>query len=285
MANPGNDPSVFDEPHMRGHAATTVGCWKCGYSRAGLAVGTRCPECGAEEFDPAAPATLLGQDGAERAEQSVWEEPTLSDLLAGETPADAETYARWLDEQQNRTQVTTTWAATVMVAAAAGPWAIVGAFCGAMTGESAGGVLSSRSFLNVLAVIVFGPVMEEVMKIAAATWVVERRPYLFSTASQVAIGCLAGGLAFAAVENVIYLNVYIDQPTPEIWQWRWTVCVMLHCGCSLIAGLGLMRVWRTTMATRLRPDLNLGTRYLVTAIVVHGMYNALAMGLEWVGVG
>ena len=64
----------------------------------------------------------------------------------------------------------------------------------------------------------------------------------------------------------------------------WTVCVVLHCGCSLIAGLGLMRVWRMTMATRNRPDLNLGTAYLIVAIVAHRTYNALAMGLEWAGV-
>lgn len=282
MAKAGNDPSVFDEPHMRGHAAAKAGCWKCGYSRAGLAAGKRCPECGAEEFDPGAPAALPGQDGAERAEQSVWEEPTLSASLAGQTPAHAETYARWLDEQQNRTRALTTWVVTMLMAAAAGPWAIVGTFCGAMTGDGTGP--NGRNLVNVMAVIVFGPVMEEVMKVAAATWVVERRPYLLSRASQVAIGCLAGGLVFAAVENVLYLNVYIDQPTHEIRQWRWTVCVVLHCGCSLIAGLGLMRVWRATMATRKRPDLNLGTAYLIVAIVAHGTYNALAMGLEWAGV-
>lgn len=281
MGNPGHDPSIFDEPHMRGHAATKVACWKCGYSRAGLAVGAKCPECGSDEFEPVVMDTMLGQPGAERAEQSVWEEPTLNVSIAGPVPVDAATYARWLGEQQKQTLRSTTWLVTMLLATAAGPWAIIGAFCGAMSGESAGP--NGRTFFAALAVVVFGPVMEEVMKIAITTWVVERRPYLFASASQVMISCLAGGLAFAGVENLLYLFVYIDKPTASIWYWRWSVCVVLHVGCSFIAGMGLARVWRTTMATRRPPNLNLGTQYLIVAIVVHGTYNALAMGLEWAG--
>jgi hypothetical protein len=61
------------------------------------------------------------------------------------------------------------------------------------------------------------------------------------------------------------------------------VCVFLHCACSLIAGLGLMKIWSTTMSRRERPDLDAGYPYLVTAIIVHGCYNALAVFLAWTG--
>lgn len=284
MPDPSSDPSIFDEPHMRGQAGSRFDCWKCGYNRGGLQPGSVCPECGAGEFRPGHGGpleTAVGLEGAERAEQSVWEEPAMAATAA---PADAETYARWLTEQRARTTPAASWAATILFAAAAGPWAIVGTFCGSFSGAPDGSGAGELSVVGLLAIIVFGPVMEEVMKVAAATWGVERRPYLFTSRAQVALCCVAGGLIFAVIENILYLNVYIANPTPEVRFWRWTVCVFLHCGCSLIAGLGLMRIWCTTVTTGKRPDLSRGTAFLVTAIITHGMYNALAIALDLVGV-
>jgi RsiW-degrading membrane proteinase PrsW (M82 family) len=159
---------------------------------------------------------------------------------------------------------------------AAGPWAVLGACFGA------GGQDGLHALLNVTAIVLVGPIMEEVMKAAAAGWAVETRPYWFTSAPAVIICCAAAGLSFSLIENLLYLNVYIADPEPWIAWWRWTVCTALHTGCSTIAGLGLARVWRRTITTGTRPDLSAGTPWLIAAIVLHGLYNALAVALELV---
>ncbi|MGI9627234.1 MAG: hypothetical protein ACR2QM_10395, partial [Longimicrobiales bacterium] len=69
-------------------------------------------------------------------------------------------------------------------------------------------------------------------------------------------------------------------PTPALVYWRWTVCVALHMGCSLVAGLGLMRIWSRTVATLIRPDLARGAPLMASAIVIHGAYNTMAVAME-----
>jgi hypothetical protein len=235
-------------------------CQRCGYDLAGIPTGL-CPECGKAPFDAAS-------SDAESADRSVWDEPVLSPALAGAPAPDAPTYAAWLRDRQARTAASATWATTIAVALAAGPWAVLGAFMG---GESTFGFLL---------LTVIGPIVEEVMKTAAAAYVVERRPYLFSSRVQILLCGVAAGLVFAAIENVLYLKVYVKNPGADLIAWRWTVCTFLHMGCTLIASLGLARIWSATDRSATRPDLALGYPYLVTAIVVHGSYNTLALLLS-----
>ena len=97
---------------------------------------------------------------------------------------------------------------------------------------------------------------------------------------QIVICALAGGLVFAVIENFLYLHVAIKNPPEWLIYWRWTVCVALHTGCSLIAGLGLMRIWADTTVNRVRPRLSLGSPLLLTAVIIHGCYNGFAVILS-----
>jgi hypothetical protein len=54
----------------------------------------------------------------------------------------------------------------------------------------------------------------------------------------------------------------------------------MHVGCSLIAGLGVMRTWREAWKRMERPSMALGYPYLVVAVAIHGTYNAFALALE-----
>ena len=91
VGTPSDDPSVFNEPHMRQDAGSPRTCHACGYSRNGIGVA-RCPECGAPPHE---------------VEHAPWDEPALRAggaesgqglSLAGEVPESAVTYARWLEE-------------------------------------------------------------------------------------------------------------------------------------------------------------------------------------------
>lgn len=245
-----NDPSIEQEPHLRNGAFQTD------------------PSEVAAESNLRRETTASDLD--DQVEHTVWDEPSLSRDLTGELPQGGLTYARWIEKRLAETTTSRSWAVVIGVALAAGPWAILGAFIG---GESTFGILM---------LVAFGPMVEEMMKIAAALWVVEKRPFLFQSRAQIALCALAGGFVFAAIENVLYLKVYVEEPFALLIHWRWSACVALHMGCSLVASMGLMRIWAKSIEQHSRPELSTGLVYILVAIVIHGIYNGFAVLLSLV---
>jgi len=243
VSKPKSDPGAEHEPHLQG-----------GTFRVDPSEHTARPSTG-----PIKPT--------EAADHTVWDEPALA---ATDTPADALTYARWLDARQAETSTLKTWLVTLGILLGAGLFAVAGTFI-----SQAGEMATSQ----VLLITVIGPIIEEIMKACLILWVIEKRPYLFSSRIQIALTCLASGLVFAIIENLIYLNVYVKNPPQLLVEWRWTICVALHTGCTFIASLGLMRIWTGIMTERRRPRLIEGTSALVAAIVLHGTYNAFCIAL------
>ena len=252
MSPPGHhDPSIHEEPHRRQQSFTPD------------------PSEGQAERIVSRAAERSSLD--DRVEHTVWDEPGLSPELAGHRADDALTYAQWFRTRTAQVSFFKSWRVTLAVALAAGPWAVIGALWTALSGQSA---------WQLLGVVVFGPVAEEIMKIAAPLWVVERRPFFFRSRVQIASCALISGFAFAAIENLLYLIVYVPDASPGLVMWRWTVCVAMHMGCSCVAGRGLMRVWSAGRAEFGRPQLNLGAPHIVVAMAIHGAYNAFAVVLS-----
>ncbi len=210
---------------------------------------------------------------ADVVEHTVWDEPALSPELVGDDGQPRLTYADWLAWRIDSTRPTTTWLVTLLIVLAAGPWAILGALVKEVTSGTWG----------LIAVAVVAPIIEEVMKIAIALWVVEKRPYLFRWALQIMLCALAGGLAFAVLENLVYLKIYIPHPTATLVTVRWTVCVAMHVTCSLLAGFGLVRMWSESRRKLIPPDIHTAAPWLIAAICVHGMYNGAATLAEFAG--
>jgi len=212
---------------------------------------------------------------ADAVEHTVWSEPALSADLAGQPDAEQVTYARWLATKIQQTTWLESLSAMMLVALAAGPWAVVSAL-------SLGG--ASGSIFAILMYTVFGPVTEEVVKVATALWVVEKRPYWFRSLWQIFFCAACGGLAFAAIENLLYIYVYVPDHSPEFVQFRWTVCVFLHVSCSLVAGVGLARIWDNAIRNLHPPRLAMGVPWFVIAMVGHGLYNLtviIASAMGW----
>ena len=181
-------------------------------------------------------------------------------------PPGVTTYRHHLEAGLQRTTLSTTWLMTLIAALAAGPWAILTTLFSMNAGAH-----------GMVTMVVVGPLCEEVAKVAIAFLIVERWPWLFRWRIQVLLAAIAGGLVFAVIENLLYLHVYIPDPEPWIVQWRWTVCVALHTGCSLIAGLGVMRVWSTCWHEHRSPDGNHAIPFIAAAALIHGTYNFLAL--------
>jgi len=163
--------------------------------------------------------------------------------------------------------------AALLAAFVAGPLAVLGALMEGLVEPGAGQI----------AMVVFGPVVEEMMKIAAVLWLVERKPWLLSGPIAILLVGVVAGLSFASIENVVYLRVYVPDPGIDLVRWRWTICVAVHVTCSMIAALGVARIWRTVMATGERAEVARGMPLIATAILIHGGYNALAVSLSMFG--
>ena len=252
MSRPSRDQSIEHEPHLQNRA----------YEQDASERRTQ-PGFSSEQARPAADDAV---------EHTVWDEPTLSTELAGHCDESQLTYARWLTQRITETSFTKSWLVTLLVAVVAGPWGVFGALSG----------ITGGSFALAM-IVVIGPITEEIMKVAAALWVVEKRPYLFKSVWQILLCAAAGGAAFAFIENLMYLYVYLPQHSSRLAAWRWTVCVGLHMNCSFVAGVGLARIWDNAIRERRRPQLWLGLPWLFMAMVAHGVYNGATIIAEAMG--
>lgn len=210
----------------------------------------------------------LGEPIANEAERSVFDEPTFSKELSGEVPENALTYERFLSEKLNTITPMQSWFFCGVLVLFSGVFAIGGSLMSELTSM---GLVASIEFV---AIAVFAPVIEEVMKTALLLWGVEQKPYWFRSPVQLMIVGACSGFVFAAIENALYLMVYIDEPSLLIIIWRWTVCVGLHTGATMIATIGLVKIWKRVMRTGKFARAEIGARYLFLAILVHGIYNA-----------
>lgn len=200
-------------------------------------------------------------------EHTVWDEPTLVAQTGGaEAPEGELTYRRWLEAGLARTSWSWSMWITLGLVLAAGPFGILGAFTAGMGGTEV-------TLFGFLGAVVLAPITEEITKVAGVLWVVEKRPFWLKSMAQVLLCAAAGGLAFAAIENLIYINIYHAEGNEAFRQWRWTICTALHVNCSLIAGFGLVRIWDKAISTRTRPELALGMPFFALAMIAHGLYN------------
>ena len=217
---------------------------------------------------------LEPQDRLQDIEHSICDEPALAGVESG--AAGGLSYEKWLAENWASTSMLYSWFLTFLVACVAGPFAIIAALMNSVT--------MGTAFFGVLNMVAFGPMVEEILKVAVVYYIVEKKPYLFHNFFQIIVACFAGGLLFAAIENLVYLNIYIENPTEKIIHWRWTICTLLHVSCSVIASIGLVRMWLDILQRKARPRLQMAYPFLITAVIIHGCYNTLAMLMQFSGV-
>lgn len=198
------------------------------------------------------------------------DEPALAYLENRELP----TFQSIYRERRAATSRSTMLRAAVLAAVLSGPFAILGALFGT------GGALSA-----VVLVVLFAPLVEEMLKVAGVLYLAEVRPWLVPSATALVIIALCSGLVFAAIENGFYLGVLIEDPSSEIVRWRWTFGPVIHGTGSILAGIGVARMWHSLHAHDRRPDFKVAAPWIIAATLVHGGYNAFATWLELFGGG
>jgi RsiW-degrading membrane proteinase PrsW (M82 family) len=165
------------------------------------------------------------------------------------------------------------WLAAAVLVVAAGPAGVLGAVVASLA------VDVSLAFA-VFAVVLVAPITEEYVKVAGPLYLAESRPWLVPAGWVLLAIAVAGGLGFAAIENWLYLTVYIEDPTELIIRWRWIFGPSIHGTASFLAGWGVRRMWLATDRHGTPPEVAIARPWFVGAVALHGSYNLLAVLLE-----
>ena len=197
---------------------------------------------------------------------SVANEPALPDR------ADPTQWNRWLELKRAKCSTAGNLGVTLLAALLGGPFAVVGAI---LSGQPGAG--------PVIYVVVFAPVIEELLKQSGMTFVVEKMPYRIFTFWQILFAGVVSGLVFGAIENLVYMGrfaaILSAQDLARLAAYRWAVCTPLHVVCAAIASLGLVRLWKKQLRDGRPADLAAAFPFFLPAMIVHGLYNVSAIFL------
>lgn len=222
------------------------------------------------EFCPPDPAEHRAEpvggpmDEIEILRDSVAAEPALADRH------DPHEWTRWIQRKRRDCTVLGNLGVTLLAALLGGPFAILGAI---LSGQQGPG--------PIIYMVVFAPVIEELLKQSGMTYVLEKKPYRAFASWQFLFAGVVSGLAFGAIENLVYVGRFAAVLRPadlaEMTVFRWAVCTPLHVVCASIASLGLIRVWKKQLADGRPADLAAAFPFFVAAMVLHGLYNSWAV--------
>ena len=199
-----------------------------------------------------------GRDEVELLRDSVTNEPH------GDAAAGRVVFAEWIEAKRRSCTLGGNLSVTVLAAIMGGPFAVVGAL---MSGQS--------GWWGVLYLCLMGPIAEELLKQSGMVMLLERRPWRLFSAWQFPFAAGVSALIFATVVNLLYQHVYLSYVpnAGTVMVFRWTWCTGLHLVCSVVASLGLVRVYRRVRDEDVPADLSMAFPWFVVAIAVHAAWN------------
>ncbi|MFK7819653.1 MAG: hypothetical protein AB8G99_13120 [Planctomycetaceae bacterium] len=203
-------------------------------------------------------------------EHTVWDEPGLSRQLAGKTPDDALTWARWFEEKSALTSVADSWLVTGLLCVLSGPLAVFTA-----------GFRFGGSTFDIILLLLVIPAAEELLKVMLPLWVVEKRPYLFIAPFQLLLCCACSGLFFGALRHVFAVSLYNPGGTISSHSGEsLLLSIAMHVITSSIAGMALVRIWSQSRRHQLRPSLTHGGTFGTLAIATNVAFSTALFALK-----
>lgn len=122
---------------------------------------------------------------------------------------------------------------------------------------------------------VAAPVFEELIKPCGVYWLLGRKPHVLPSQRYIAFLSALAGLSFGIIESLMYVGiVYLvcDELDQGFVIWRFTVCLLLHAGCSFIVGHGInhkLVAWVRGEISFIRIDW----KFFLIAMLIHSAYN------------
>ena len=129
---------------------------------------------------------------------------------------------------------------------------------------------------------VSAPIVEEAVKPAGLYLLLFKWPHLLGSQRYTASLAALGGLAFGLVEAVVYVKVYVAEPSQGFVIYRFTLPLALHSAASFIYGHGI----NERLAAWVRGEGSLratGWKFFLAAVILHGLYNVGATVAHVVG--
>ena len=215
---------------------------------------------------------------------SVLSEPSLDDAARKELGSDRAEFGDWLVVRKLRVGMISLVLVTLLAGLAGGPWAVVGALM-------KGGLGSAHLVLWITYAVVLGPLLEEMLKQAGSLFLLERKPYWLKFGWQFPVIAVISAALFATIENFMYMAGPLQEVLEKNGQaaydeavaFRWRYCTLLHIGCSLIASVGMWRIWKRQVADEAPARISVGYSWIVAAVVCHGLYNLAASTVIRIG--
>ena len=130
-----------------------------------------------------------------------------------------------------------------------------------------------------LVAFVAAPMIEEVMKPAGVYLLLVRWPQTLTSRLYTALLAAVGGLSFALVENIIYLQVYFPEHTQTLVVFRYSACLGLHVVCSFIVGFGVNQKLLASVRGEI-PLLKGNKKFFIIPMIIHSLFNIMAVLVE-----
>ncbi len=145
----------------------------------------------------------------------------------------------------------------------------------ALTGGTfgiAGAFIQELRTTDLFIAFVGGPIIEEFLKPTGVYILLVRWPHLLRGRLHTAFLSALGGLAFAVVENVVYLYVYFPEHSQALALYRYTVTLGMHTLASFMVGLGITPRLLASVKGEV-PLLSGSRKYYAAGIILHSAYN------------
>lgn len=142
-----------------------------------------------------------------------------------------------------------------------------------------GAIIQELSQGSLLVAFVAGPMIEEAMKPCGVYLLLVRWPQVLTSRIYTAFLAALGGLSFAVVENIIYLQLYFPEHTQTLVVFRYSACLAMHIVCSFILGFGINQ----KLLASVRGEFSLlkgNKKFFFTPMIIHSLFNIMAVLVE-----
>lgn len=127
------------------------------------------------------------------------------------------------------------------------------------------------------------PIIEEALKPLGVYLLLIRWPYLLRGQLHTGVLTALAGVTFGLMESLIYVTIYVKDPSPDFVLFRFTVPVAMHTVASFIVGMGLTRAL-VDWANGLNPLPRRARNCYIGGVALHAAYNITVTILAVAGV-
>jgi RsiW-degrading membrane proteinase PrsW (M82 family) len=126
------------------------------------------------------------------------------------------------------------------------------------------------------------PIVEEALKPAGLYLTLLWCPRALNNQLFTALLCSISGLVFGIIESLVYVTVYVEDPSDGFILYRFTVTLALHAIASFVVGLGINHRILDWAAGRSKLPKS-SRNFYIAGVAIHAIYNTTAVMLSIAG--